>query len=256
LEYQNLRQYKKGHIRIVYINHPPVNSWDLVTVEEFEKVMNELEDDRETRVIIITGAIENCFSAGFDIKDTENAVTIGKLARGLWKRIDRFQKPVIAAINGFALGGGLELAMACHFRIMADDPKVTVGLTELNLGIIPAWGGTQLLPRLVGRAKALDMILFSKRIDAQEALGIGLVNALSKPDKLMADVLDFAEKLAERPPIALGWVLKAMAAGAYDGLEEGWRIEAEGSARVRETWDRLEGFNALLEKRKPVFKGE
>jgi len=131
-----------------------------------------------------------------------------------------------------------------------------VGLTELNLGIIPGWGGSQRLPRLVGRAKALDMILFSKTIDAREALKISLVNRVSAPGKLMDDALEFAQKLAERPPIAVTCVLKAMAAGEYEGLDKGLEVEAEGSARVRETKDRMEGFNAFLEKRKPVFTGE
>ena len=146
--------------------------------------------------------------------------------------------------------------MACHFRIMVDDPKASVGLTELNLGIIPGWGGTQRLPRLVGRARALEMILFSQRIGPREALEIGLVNQLSSPGKLMEDALELAGRLAERPPLAVGWVLKAMAAGAYEGLDAGLRIEAEGSGVLRETKDRAEGFQAFLEKRKPVFTGE
>ena len=146
--------------------------------------------------------------------------------------------------------------MSCHFRIMVDAPKVMVGLTELNLGIIPGWGGSQRLSRLVGRAKALDMILFSKTLDAREALKIGLVNQVSTPGKLMDDALGFAGKLAERPPIAVSCVLKAMAAGEYEGLDKGLDVEAEGSARVRETKDRIEGFNAFLEKRKPVFTGK
>ena len=165
-------------------------------------------------------------------------------------------KPVIAAINGFAMGGGLELAMACHFRIMTDDPNARIGLTELNLGIIPGWGGTQRLPRLVGRSKALDMILFSRRLSAAEALEAGLVNRLSAPETLRHDALVFAGELAQRPPIAVRWVLKAMAAGLYEGLDEGLKVEAEGSSAVRQTEDRKEGFAAFLEKRKPVFKGK
>ena len=170
--------------------------------------------------------------------------------------MDRFPKPTIAALNGHALGGGLELAMACHFRIMVDDPKASVGLTELNLGIIPGWGGTQRLPRLVGRARALEMILFSQRIGPREALEIGLVNRLSLPGNLREDALELARKLAERPPIAVSWVLKALTDGAYEGIDAGLRVEAEGSAAVRKTKDRAEGFQAFLEKRKPVFIGE
>jgi enoyl-CoA hydratase/carnithine racemase len=256
LEYENFILEKKENIRLVYINHPPVNAWNLAAMEEFESIIDKLEIEKETRVIIISGGGGKNFSAGFDITDAENAPVISSKGRSLWIRIDRFSKPVIAAINGYALGGGLELAMACHFRIMVDDATARVGLTELNIGIIPGWGGTQRLPRLVGRAKALDMILFSKTIAAREALNIGLVNKLSAPGRLMEDTLDFAKKLATRPPIAVSCVLKAMAAGAYEGLEQGLRVEAEGTALVRGTKDRTEGFKAFLEKREPVFKGE
>jgi enoyl-CoA hydratase/carnithine racemase len=253
---ENIILEKRNHIGIVTINHPPANAWNLGTMDEFESVVDDLEGDKETRVIVLTGAGEKCFSAGFDVTDAANASQISPKGRALWRRIDRFSKPVIAAINGYALGGGLELAMACHFRIMVDDPKVTVGLTELNLGIIPGWGGTQRLPRLVGRARALDMILFSKRIGPREALEMGLVNRLSEPRKLMDDVFEFARTLAERPPIAMSCVLRAISAGEYEGLDEGLKAEAEGAALVRETKDRIEGFTAFLEKRKPVFKGE
>ncbi len=253
---KNIILEKKGHISIITFDHPPANAWNLAAVEEFEKAVDTLENDNDTRVVILTGAGEKCFSAGFDVSDAANASVISPKARALWTRIDRFPKPVIAAINGYALGGGLELAMSCHFRIMVDAPKVMVGLTELNLGIIPGWGGSQRLPRLVGRAKALDMILFSKTIDAREALKIGLVNRVSAPGKLINDALEFAQKLAERPPIAVTCVLKAMTAGEYEGLDKGIEVEAEGSARVRETKDRMEGFNAFLEKRKPLFTGE
>jgi enoyl-CoA hydratase/carnithine racemase len=256
MSYANLILEKKGTVSIVTINHPPANAWNLATMEEFERVIDELEQDKETRVIIITGAGEKSFSAGFDVSDAANAAKTSPKGKALWTRIDRFPKPVIAAINGFALGGGLELAMVCHFRIMVDHPKVTVGLTELNLGIIPGWGGTQRLPLIVGRSKALEMILFSKRIGAQEAMRIGLINQISAPGKLMEDALAFAQKLTERPPIAVTSVLKAMAAGLYEGLEQGLRVEDEGTARVSQSKDCVEGFTAFLEKRKPVFKGE
>ena len=126
----------------------------------------------------------------------------------------------------------------------------------MNLGIIPGWGGTQRLPRIVGKAKALDMILFSKKIDAQEALEIGLVNQISSPESLMRDALAFADKLAKRPPIAVSCVLNAISAGAYTGIEQGLEVEKQGSAIVGQSKDCMEGFTAFLEKRDPVFKGE
>lgn len=256
MEFENLILEKKGHVSIVTINHPPANAWNLATMEEFEHAINGLENDADIRVVIITGAGEKCFSAGFDVSDAANSHKTDPKGRELWRRIDRFPKPMIAAINGYALGGGCELAMSCHFRIMVDAPNVMIGLTELNLGIIPGWGGTQRLTRMVGRAKALDMILFSKTIDAREALEIGLINKVSSLDRLMDDALELAGMLAERPPIAVSWVLKAISAGAYEGLEDGLKVEAEGSAIVGKTADCAEGFTAFLEKRKPIFKGK
>lgn len=252
----HIRLEKREGIRIITVDHPPANTWNLVTVEAFEQAIDEVETDSNARVVILTGAGDACFSAGFDVKDAANAPLIGPKAKALWTRIDRFPKPVIAALNGYALGGGLELAMSCHFRIMVDAPKARVGLTELNLGIIPGWGGTQRLPRIVGRAKALEMILFSKMLNAREAFEVGLVHQVTPPNQLMEDALDLAQRLAERPPIAVACVLKAMSEGEYHGIERGLEMESEGSARVRNSKDRMEGFQAFLEKRKPVFTGE
>ncbi|NNL75444.1 MAG: enoyl-CoA hydratase, partial [Desulfobacterales bacterium] len=192
----------------------------------------------------------------FDVSDAANSHITSPKGREIWTRIDRFSKPVIAAINGFAMGGGLELAMSCHFRIMVDDPKATIGLTELNLGIIPGWGGTQRLTRIVGKARALDMILFSKRIDAREAYSIGLINQISTKDRLMDDAIAFAEVLARRPPLAVGAVLNAISTLEYEGMEAGLKAEKEGSAIVGKSKDCVEGFTAFLEKREPLFKGE
>ena len=256
MDYDNLIIEKHGHIAILTLNHPPVNAWNLGLMEDFEKAVGEIETDRDVRVLIITGGGEKCFSAGFDVSDAATSHITSPKGRDLWTRLDRFSKPVIAAINGFAMGGGLELALSCHFRIMIDDPKATIGLTELNLGIIPGWGGTQRLTRVVGKAKALDMILFSKRIDAKEALSIGLINQISTKDRLMDDALSFAEILAKRPPLAVGEVLKAVSAFDYSGMEAGLKAEEEGSAVVSNSKDCIEGFTAFLEKREPVFTGE
>ena len=256
MPYDNLIIEKKDHIAILTLNHPPVNAWNLGLMEDFEKAVDEIENDKDVRVLILTGAGEKCFSAGFDVSDAANSHITSPKGRDIWTRLDRFSKPVIAAINGFAMGGGLELALSCHFRIMIDDPKATVGLTELNLGIIPGWGGTQRLTRVIGKAKALDMILFSKRIDAKEALSIGLINQVSTKGKLMDDAIAFAEVLAKRPPLAVGAVLRAVSAFDYSGLDAGLKVEEEGSAIVGKSQDRVEGFTAFLEKREPLFKGE
>jgi enoyl-CoA hydratase/carnithine racemase len=256
MNYDNLILEKREHICIITLNHPPVNAWNLGLMEDFGKAIDEIENDKDVRVLILTGAGEKCFSAGFDVSDAANSNKISPKGREIWTRLDRFPKPVIAAINGFAMGGGLELALSCHFRIMIDDPKATVGLTELNLGIIPGWGGTQRLTRLVGKAKALDMILFSKRMGAKEALSIGLINQISTKDSLMEDAMAFAEVLAKRPPLAVGAVLKAVSAFDYSGLDAGLKVEQEGSAIVGKSKDCVEGFTAFLEKRDPVFTGE
>ena len=254
--YENLIVDTKGHIRIITLNHPPVNAWNWGMMADFEKAVNDVENDPEVRVLIITGGGEKAFSAGFDLSDSANSHKTSPKGRELWTKLDRFSKPVIAAINGHVLAGGMELALSCHFRILVDDPKLNLGLTELNVGIIPGWGGTQRLTRIVGKAKALDMILFSKRVTPQEALECGLVNQLSTADKLMEDAMAFAEILVKRPPLAVGCVLKAVSAGEYEGFGQGLKVEEEGSGIVGKSQDRVEGFTAFLEKREPVFKGE
>ncbi len=243
------------HIAVIRIDHPPANTWNLDTMTAFEQAITRVETDPEVRVLIITGAGDKFFSAGFDVSDAANTEKISRIGRDLWRRIDRFIKPVIAALNGHAMGGGLELALACHFRVMADNPRIKVGLTELNLGIIPGWGGTQRLPRLVGRAKALEMILFSQTLTPREALDCNLVDRLSLPDQLLDDAMELARQLADRPPVAVRCVLDAFTTGIYEGIEQGLQTEEEGALIVRETEDRKEGFAAFLEKRPPRFIG-
>lgn len=255
-ENKNLQLEIKDHIALVTIDHPPANAWNLATMQEFKTVIESIAEDRNVRVLVLTGAGDKCFSAGFDVSDSENMATTSPMGRALWTKIDTLEKPTIAAINGHALGGGLELALSCHFRLVADKPGLKLGLTELNLGIIPGWGGTQRITRLVGRDKALEMMLLSQVLGPKEALDAGIVNSLSPPDRLITDALDLAAKLAERPPIAVSWVLKAMNAGNYYGMAEGLKVEDQGAAAVRITKDREEGFKAFLEKRKPRFTGE
>ncbi|MBN1614008.1 MAG: enoyl-CoA hydratase/isomerase family protein [Deltaproteobacteria bacterium] len=257
MEFENIILEKKGHVGILTINHPPANAVNLATLLDMQNALNDLESDKNIRAIIFTGAGEKGFSAGFDVSDAANGDKCSYIGTGLWTRIDRLTKPTIAAINGFALGGGCELAMACHFRIMVDAPKALIGLPELNLGIIPAWGGTQRMTRMLGRAKALDIILFSKRLTAPEALAIGLVDKVSAPGEVLKDALEMANLLAERPPLAVSVVLKSVSDGLEYGTDAGLRAEFEGVTRVIGTSkDAMEGFAAFLEKRKPNFKGE
>ncbi len=256
MRYENIILEKDNHVATLTINHPPANAINLATLEEINKALDDVEQDGETRVLVITGAGDKGFSAGFDVTDAANAHKTGPKGQQVWTRIDRFTKPVVAAINGFALGGGCELALACHFRIMVNTPKAKIGLPELNLGIIPGWGGTQRMTRTIGRSKALEMILFSKRLNAEDAAKIGLVDMVSEPGKLMDDVNEFARRLVERPPIAVESVLRAIDAGLYHGIGKGLEVELEGTKVVSRSEDAKEGFTAFLEKRKPVFKGK
>lgn len=256
MDLKNILIDKNEHIAILTINRPPANSWNAGAMEEFAKALDDVEKDRNIRVVIITGAGEKCFSAGFDVSSGSTAGKASDLGRILWRRVDRFPKPVIAVMNGHALGGGLELAMSCHFRIMTDNPKAMIGLTELNLGIIPGWGGTQRLTNIVGKTKALDMILFSKRVSAAEAFAIGLVTRIAPAETLMDQSLEFAKKLSARPPIAVSAVLRSMTAGIYEDMDAGLDMETEMSQMVGQTKDAAEGFSAFIEKRNPVFIGE
>ncbi len=254
--YNNLILEARDHMATITLDHPPVNAWNWDMVVEFASAIEDIENDRTLRVLIITGAGDKAFSAGFDLSDAANAHKTGPKGREVWTRLDRFSKPVIAAINGHALGGGLELALCCHFRIVINDPTLKLGLTELNVGIIPGWGGTQRLRRIVGKAAALDMILFSKTLGPQQALDKGLVNLLTKSGELMQKTVELAEHLAKRPPLAVAAVLRAMSAGEYEGFDKGLEMEEAGSAAVGASKDKVEGFKAFLEKREPVFTGE
>ena len=254
MNFETIRYEKQGHIATLTLNRPPANSVNLAMLSELEKALDDAGQDREVRVLIITGAGEKGFSAGFDVGDVANAHITGPKGQELWTRIDRFPKPVIAAINGYAFGGGCELAMASTFRVMQEGAKI--GLTELNLGIIPGWGGTQRMPRILGKAKALELILFSKRLTAEEALEIGLVDRVSAGGALMSDVMEMAEFLAQRPPLAVEAVLNAVNTGLEKGLLEGTKVEWEGTQKVASSKDAIEGFTAFLEKRPPNFTGE
>jgi enoyl-CoA hydratase/carnithine racemase len=244
MDFHSILYTKQGHIAVLTLNRPPANAVNLATLIEMNKALDEAEQDKDVRVLIITGAGEKGFSAGFDISDAANGDKTGPMGQETWTRIDRFSKPVIAAINGYAFGGGCELAMASTFRVMQENAKI--GLTELNLGIIPGWGGTQRMPRLLGKAKALELILFSKRLTAQ----------VSKVGDLMKDVVEMADFLAKRPPLAVKAVLDAVNAGIEKGLNEGTKAELQGTFTVAKSRDAIEGFTAFMQKREPNFTGE
>src|SRR5208337_425482 len=209
--------------------------------------VSELEQSKDTRVVIITGAGEKGFCAGMDVSDLAN-IARGPNGNDIYNRIERLTKPVIAAINGYALGGGCELAMVCHFRFMTDNPKAVIGCPEVNLGITPGWGGIQRLPRILGKSKALEMILLSKRLAPQEALAVGLVDRVVPAADLMKEATEFAQALAKRPPLAVAAVLDGMSVGLEKGLHEGLKVDREWSGKLGKSKDAVEGMTAFLQK--------
>jgi enoyl-CoA hydratase/carnithine racemase len=258
MAYENLIVQQEENTGIITLNRPPANPINFAVLKELDEVFTKWEKDKAVRAVIITGAGERGFSAGFDLKtagtpDGEKAMSQGQV---VFNRIEKYPKPVIAAINGFALGGGCELAMACHFRLMLNSQQVVMGQPEIDRGIIPGWGGTQRLPRLVGKTKALEMLLLGTRVNAPEALSIGLITRISQPGQLMNDAKELARTLAKKAPIAMQIILDAVTRGLETTTDQGIKIELEGSQRVSKTRDAVEGAMAFIEKREPVFKGE
>jgi len=255
MSYNTIVVTTKDFVSTITLNRPPTNAVNLGVRQELNQAIDELEKSKETRAVIITGAGEKGFSAGMDVSDIAN-IGMGPNGNDIYNHIERFTKPVIAAINGYALGGGCELALVCHYRIMTDNPKAVIGCPEVNLGITPGWGGIQRLPRLLGKSKAVDMILFSKRLNPQEALAIGLVDRVVPAADLMKEAMAYAAALAKRPPLAVAAVLNGMSVGLEKGLEEGLRVDREWSSRLGKSKDAVEGMTAFLQKREPVFTGE
>ncbi len=254
MPYTSITTDTADFICTVTLNRPPMNSIDLSMREDLDAVLTEIEGDSNVRVVVITGAGEKCFCSGMDVADVGNLYN-GPQAIDIFNRIDRFPKPVVAAIKGHALGGGCELALACHFRLMAEAEKGKIGLPELNLGITPGWGGIQRLPRLLGRSRALELILFSRRLTAKEALEAGLVTMTAPVDDFEKTVEEFAGTLATRPPLAVQSVLTGMVTGLEKGIDEGLKKDLENSKMLANTEDAKEGFTAFMQKRDPVFTG-
>ncbi len=248
------------HVATLTLNRPDVrNAMNTALREAMLRHFTALSTNDDVRVIVVTGAGDRAFSAGADIREFVEAqapTRFREQRRRLEFRqvMERCPQPIIAAIRGVALGGGLELALACDIRIAADD--ALLGLTEVNLAIIPGGGGTQRLPRLVGRGKALEMILTGARISAAEALRIGLVERVVPAADLMTGAMELARELAGRAPLALRYAKEAVVKGLGMSLEDGLRLEGDLSTLLRTTEDRLEGARAFLEKRKPNWKGQ
>jgi enoyl-CoA hydratase len=257
--YETLLFEKRDRVGIITINRPDKrNALNIKTREEGAALLDELRNDTSVAVVVITGAGDKAFIAGADIAEFAGRTAIMQrdvmTARSLFTAIDTFPKPIIAMINGYCLGGGCELALACDIRIASET--ASFGQPEINLGIIPGGGGTQRLTRLVGEGKAMEMILTGEIIDAKSAYAIGLVNHIFPADQLQAKTIEIANRIAEKSPIALSLAKEAVKLASRSTLDEGLRREVDLFALCFSTEDKNEGVSAFLEKRKPEFKGK
>ncbi len=249
----------RERIGVITINRPDkLNALNALAKRELGELLGAVQEDREVDVLIITGAGGKAFVAGTDIAelaelDRESGEEFSARGQQLFDRIENSEKPVIAAVNGYALGGGCELALACHVRIASENARF--GQPEVQLGIIPGYGGTQRLARLIGRGKAMEMILGGGQIDAAEALRIGLVNSLVGRDELMKVAEEMARRIASNGQLAVRLALRAVNATQQTTLPEGQTTEAELFGECCSTADFREGVSAFLEKRKPNFLG-
>ena len=257
--FENLLLARDGTAAVLTINRPRVlNALDTATLDELRHAIVDLTHDAAVRAVVVTGAGEKAFVAGADINEIARlspAATRDHARRGqhVFDLIQNMGKPVIAAINGFALGGGCELAMACTLRIAADTARL--GQPEINLGLIPGFAGTQRLARLIGRGAALDLLLTGRQITAEEALRLGLVNRVVPAARLMDDARALAHELGGKPRLATQYILDAVNHGLDGPLGQGQVLESVLFGLAASTDDMREGTSAFLEKRKPTFKG-
>jgi enoyl-CoA hydratase/carnithine racemase len=250
---------KEGRVAIFTINRPEaMNAMNMETMREFRQAITEFRDDPELWVGIVTGAGEKAFCGGADIKDTlpfmkEHSREVWSFPPSIMRGLELW-KPLIAAINGMALGGGLEIVLACDIRIAAENARL--GTPEVTLGLIPGWGGTQRLPRAIPKCKAAELLLMGKLIDAQEAYRIGLVNKVVPQAELMATAKEWAQTICQAGPLAVRSAKEAMLKGCDMTLEDGLRLESALVAYVMATEDFAEGTKAFVEKRKPNYKAK
>ena len=256
MAFETLEFAREESFVVVTLNRPPANAISAELMNELNAALATVEEDDAVRSVIITGAGDRIFCAGADLGSAFSGGSVDAFIRfgnGVMRRIERFPKPVIAAINGHALGGGCEIAMACHFRLLKETARM--GQTESNLGIIPGYGGTQRLPRLIGRTKALEFLILGTQIPAPEALALGLVNRLSKEGETLADAKALARTITQRAPIATRLIIECVDRGLNGTIDEGLEAETRAFLEVLATEDAGEGIQAFFQKRPAQFKG-
>ncbi len=256
MPYETMDVSREESFAVITLNRPPANAISEPLIKELNAALSELEPDPAVKCLIITGAGDKIFCAGADLgsafagPDVESFLRFGN---SVLRRIERFPKPVIAAINGHALGGGCEISMACHIRILKETARM--GQTESNLGIIPGFGGTQRLPRLIGRGLALEHLILGTQISAQECYRIGLVNRLAKEGETLNDAKALAREIVKRPPIASRLIIEAVDDGIQAPIDQAIEIEVRAFEKVLKTEDAGEGIQAFFQKRPAQFKG-
>lgn len=267
MAYENFIKEVEDRIAIITINRPPANTLSTGAVKELNQVLDELEKESSVRVLVLTGKDredkpeKSIFSAGADISEfgsffgTDKAKEVMAIGQRTFTRIEGYPKPVIACLNGHALGGGLELAITCHLRVMAETAKL--GVPEVTLGILPGYGGTTRLPRILPRCRALELLLSGVRISAEEALKLNLVNKVVPKGEELKEAKVWAKRLATgSAPLAMKTILEVVEKGTRSSLEETLELEREGITKLSGTKDAMEGITAFMQKRPPDFKGE
>ncbi len=257
--YETLIPEQRDHVLLLHLNRPDaLNALNFTMFDELDSFFSLDYKEYDTNCVIITGKGEKAFAAGADIKElhglsSQQAETLSRKGQKIFQKIEEFHLPVIAAVNGFALGGGCELAMACHIRIASSKAKF--GQPEVSLGIIPGYGGTQRLIQLIGKGKATELLLTGDMINAEDAFRLGLVTDVTEPDKLMDRAFEIATKLQSRGPLALAGVIKSVNAHFIQDTD-GYVFEAKEFGKIASTSDFEEGTKAFIEKRKPLFQGK
>jgi enoyl-CoA hydratase/carnithine racemase len=256
MTYETLLLGREDAIAVITLNRPPANAISEALIRELNHALNELREDDGVRAVVITGSGDRIFCGGADLGSAFSGGDVEAFIRfgySVMRKIERFSKPIVAAINGHAIGGGCEIAMACHLRLLKETARM--GQTESNLGIIPGYGGTQRLPRLIGRTKALEFLLLGTQIPAQECLALGLVNRLCREGETLNDAKALARHLARRAPLATAAIIKAVDEGLESPMARSIDVEIDAFMPTLRSEDAAEGIQAFFAKREPEFKG-